>query len=97
MTAPNMAAKVCRGMPNQSAQAPYSRVSSMRTSPTSNQTARIGDMGRDSSCAHFSWPGGLAEVWDATFKVESAAGVVSLNGGRHPATQAGNQQGERLR
>ena len=45
MTAPNIAEKVCRGMPSQSAQVPYSRVSLIRTSPTSNQTARIGDMG----------------------------------------------------
>src|ERR1700716_4082961 len=44
MTAPITAEKVCRGMPSQSAQVPYSRVSLIKTSPTSNQTARIGDM-----------------------------------------------------
>ena len=39
---PKTAENVCRGTPSQSAQVPYSRVSSIRTSPTSNQTARIG-------------------------------------------------------
>src|SRR5262249_53166417 len=46
MTAPNTAEKVCRGMPSQSAQVPSSRVSSIKPSPTSNQTARIGDISR---------------------------------------------------
>src|SRR5664280_309060 len=40
MTAPNIAEKVCRGTPSQSAQLPYSVVSSMRVSPTSKNTAR---------------------------------------------------------
>jgi hypothetical protein len=42
MTAPNIAEKVWRGTPNQSAQAPYSVDSSMSTSPTSKKTALIG-------------------------------------------------------
>src|SRR4051812_36607198 len=41
MTAPNIAWKVCRGTPSQSAQVPYSLVSSTRHSPTSKTTARI--------------------------------------------------------
>src|SRR5664280_976050 len=40
MTAPNIAEKVCRGTPSQSAQLPYSVLSSMRVSPTSKNTAR---------------------------------------------------------
>src|SRR5664280_3505277 len=40
MTAPNIAEKVCRGTPSQSAQLPYSVVSLMRVSPTSKNTAR---------------------------------------------------------
>src|SRR6266581_6736787 len=41
MTAPNIAENVCRGTPSQSAQVPYSRLSSIKVSPTSNHTARI--------------------------------------------------------
>src|SRR6266571_2677831 len=40
MTAPNMAEKVWRGMPSQSAQVPYSVVSLISVSPTSKTTAR---------------------------------------------------------
>src|SRR5215218_6361253 len=40
MTAPNMAEKVCRGTPSQSAHAPYSVDSSMSVSPMSKTTAR---------------------------------------------------------
>ena len=68
---------------------PYSRVSLMRTSPTSNQTARIGDMGRGSFLHVPQLLGGLAEVGDAMFKVGSVAGVVSLDSGHNPATKAG--------
>jgi hypothetical protein len=39
MTAPNTAEKVCRGTPSQSAQVPYSRLSSTIVSPTSKNTA----------------------------------------------------------
>src|SRR6266516_3934392 len=50
MTAPKTAEKVCRGTPSQSAQVPYSVVSLISTSPTSNTTARrVGDEGRDGS------------------------------------------------
>jgi hypothetical protein len=40
-------------MPSQSAQVPYSPVSLIKTSPTSNQTAQIGDMGGRSSLFDF--------------------------------------------
>ncbi|MGH7869205.1 MAG: hypothetical protein ACREP9_16620, partial [Candidatus Dormibacteraceae bacterium] len=33
----------------------------------------------------------LADVRDTVFKVGSAASLVSINGGRHPAIKAGNQ------
>lgn len=39
--APNTAENVCLGTPSQSAQVPYSRVSSTSVSPTSNTTASI--------------------------------------------------------
>src|SRR5260370_2168070 len=39
MTAPNTAENVCRGTPSQSAQVPYSRLSSTSVSPTSSTTA----------------------------------------------------------
>jgi hypothetical protein len=36
-------------------------------------------------------------VWDTRFKVDGAACVVSVNGGRYSATKAWDQQGNRFR
>src|SRR4029453_11729658 len=55
MTAPNTAENVCRGIPSQSAQVPYSVVSSISVSPTSNTTAR---MLNASGCAGSGTPPG---------------------------------------
>src|SRR6266536_210120 len=74
-----MAEKVCRGMPSQSAQAWYSRDSLMRTSPTSNQTARIGTGGL---------PGGWSGEGGELF-VQGADG-----GGGSPGVEGGAQLAE---
>src|SRR2546421_9716617 len=52
MTAPKTAEKVCRGMPNQSAQVPYSRLSSTIVSPTSKNTARRCAIPALSTCSY---------------------------------------------
>src|SRR6266498_2647437 len=65
MTAPNMAEKVCRGTPSQSAQVPYSVVSSISVSPTSNTTARTLNA---SGCAGSRTPPG-SDVREALIQV----------------------------
>jgi hypothetical protein len=36
----------------------------------------------------------LVDVWDTAFKVGGTACLVSINGGRQPATEARDQQGD---
>src|SRR6266540_1171443 len=59
MTAPNMAEKVWRGTPSQSAQVPYSVVSFISVSPTSKTTART--RGATDSSAKRGFPPGSDE------------------------------------
>jgi hypothetical protein len=85
MTAPNIAENVCRGTPSQSAQVPYSRLSSISVSPTSNQYAEVARLGLGPIVGKASGARGLQEA------------VTSVSGGNlPPGAQLGISRGDAL-